>query len=77
MLGAEVYGSYQKVKKLDEQDIQVVTELEGVGASRRRVASALSDKTGDIAVCVQTCSLLICFLYLSVFPLSPFHGFSP
>ena len=46
MCGAEVYGSYQTNKKMSDKDYQMITELESVGASRRRVASALSDKTG-------------------------------
>ena len=46
MQGPEVYGSYQKVRKLSEGDLQMVQDLEAVGASRRRVASVLSDKTG-------------------------------
>ena len=46
MLGPEVYGSYQKVRKLKEKDLEVIADLDGVGAARRRVASAVSEKTG-------------------------------
>ena len=46
MVGRDVYGSYQKVRKMSDADHQMIIELEAVGASRRRVASALSDKTG-------------------------------
>ena len=44
MIGRDVYGSYQKVKKLSENALQMVAEMDAVGASRRRVAAALSDK---------------------------------
>ena len=46
MLGPDVYGTYQKVRKLKEKDIKSIADLDGVGAARRRVASALSEKTG-------------------------------
>ena len=46
MLGREVYGSYQKIRKLKEQDLEVIAGLDGVGAARRRVAAAVSEKTG-------------------------------
>ena len=46
MLGPEVYGSYQKVRKLKEKDLEVIAHLDAVGAARRRVASAVSEKTG-------------------------------
>ena len=48
MIGREVYGTYQKVRKMSDADIQMISDLEGVGASRRRIASALSDKTGHV-----------------------------
>ena len=48
MLGPEVYGTYQKVRKLQPKDLQEIASLDGVGASRRRVASTLSDKTGIV-----------------------------
>ena len=48
MLGPEVYGSYQKVRKMSDNEIQMINDFDGVGASRRRVASALSDKTGNV-----------------------------
>ena len=35
---------------MSEQDHLMIQELEAVGASRRRVASALSDKTGNVNV---------------------------
>ena len=50
MIGRDVYGSYQKVRKMSDNDLQMITELEAVGASRRRVASALSDKTGNKSI---------------------------
>ena len=46
MMGPAVYGSYQNVRKLSDDHLQMVQDLEAVGASRRRVASVLSDKTG-------------------------------
>ena len=48
MLGPAIYGSYQKVRKMSDEDLRMIQELESVGASRRRVASALSDKTGNV-----------------------------
>ena len=48
MIGPAIYGSYQKVRKMSDEDLQLIQELESVGASRRRVASALSDKTGNV-----------------------------
>ena len=46
MVGRDVYGSYQKIRRMSDMDHQFITELDAVGASRRRVASALGDKTG-------------------------------
>jgi hypothetical protein len=40
------YGAYQKVRKLKEKDLEVIADLDAVGAARRRVASAVSEKTG-------------------------------
>ena len=50
MIGRDVYGSYQKVRKMSDNDLQMITELEAVGASRRRVASALIDKAGNKSI---------------------------
>merc|ERR1719318_602931 len=47
MIGPAIYGSYQKVRKLSDEDLRKIQELDSVGASRRRVASALSDRTGN------------------------------
>ena len=38
MIGPEVYGGYQNVRKMTEDDVQFVNELDAVGASRRRIA---------------------------------------
>ena len=46
MIGEEVYGSYQTVRKLEPNDLQEIASLDGVGAARRRVAAAISEKTG-------------------------------
>ena len=48
MVGPSIYGSYQKVRKMNDEDLQMIQELEAVGASRCRVASALSDNTGNV-----------------------------
>lgn len=47
MIGPEIYGTYQKVRKMSAKDIKSVNEMDGVGASRRRVAEAISENTGQ------------------------------
>ena len=46
MLGPDVFGGYQNVRKISEDDIKFVTELDGVGAARRRIAERMGQKTG-------------------------------
>ena len=48
MLGPEVFGGYQNVRKLATEDIQFINELDAVGASRRRIAERIGQKTGNI-----------------------------
>ena len=48
MIGPEVYGGYQNVRKMTEDDVQFVNELDAVGASRRRIAERMGQKTGNV-----------------------------
>ena len=50
MLGPEVFGGYQNVRKLTTEDIQFINELDavGVGATRRRIAERIGQKTGNL-----------------------------
>ena len=45
MLGPDVFGGYQNVRKMSEDDIRFVNELYGVGAARRRIAGRMGQKT--------------------------------
>ena len=47
-LGPEVFGGYQDVRKLATEDIQFINELDAVGASRRRIAERIGQKTGKL-----------------------------
>ena len=47
MLGPDVYGGYQKFCKMSSADVQFVNELDAVGASRRRIAERMGEKTGN------------------------------
>ena len=47
-LGPEVFGGYQDVRKLATEDIQFINELDAVGASRRRIAERIGQKTGNL-----------------------------
>ena len=46
MLGPDVFGGYQNIRKMSEDDIKFVNELDGVGAARRRIAERMGQKTG-------------------------------
>ena len=46
MLGPDVFGGYQNIRKMSEDDIQFVNELDGVGAARRHIAERMGQKTG-------------------------------
>ena len=41
MLGPEVFGGYQNVRKLATEDIQFINELDDVVASSRRIAERI------------------------------------
>ena len=45
MLGPDVFGGYQNVRKMSEDDIRFVNELDGVGADHRRIAERMGQKT--------------------------------
>ena len=48
MIGPEVYGGYQNVRKMTEDDVQFVNELDAVGASRRRIAERMGQQTDNV-----------------------------
>ena len=45
MHGPDQFGGYQNVRKMSEDDIRFVNELDGVGAARRRIAERMGQKT--------------------------------
>lgn len=55
MLGPDVYGGYQKVRKMSSEDIKFVNELDGVGAARRRIAERIGEKTGQFIFEMRSC----------------------
>ena len=60
LVGESVYGSYQTVRKLSEASQQKIIELDGVGASRKRVAEYMSDETGKRLVILHETQLMGC-----------------
>ena len=46
LIGDGVYGSYPIVRSMNESTLNKVMQLEGVGASRRRVADVIGEETG-------------------------------
>jgi hypothetical protein len=50
LTGSSVYGSYPTVRIMSESTQNKVNQLEGVGASRRRVADVIGEETGNIII---------------------------
>ena len=46
MLGPDVFGGYQNVRKMSEDDIRFVNKLDRVGAAHRPIAERMGQKTG-------------------------------
>ena len=44
----DVYGGYQNVRKMSDEDVKFMNELDAVGASRRRIAERMGDKTEKV-----------------------------
>ena len=44
LLGPDVFGGYQNVRKMSEDDIRFDNELDGVGATRRHIAERMGQK---------------------------------
>lgn len=63
LLGDGVYGSYPTVRSMTGSTLNKVMQLEGVGASRRRVASVIGEETG----------MSITFYIVHIFNICLFH----
>ena len=61
MLGPEVFGGYQTVRKLATEDIQFINELDDVVASSRRIAERIGQTTGNIYEATDIQNIMVKF----------------